>query len=364
MKIVSVEAIPITVPLAKPVVMSHITVERSHNVLVKVTTDDGVIGWGEGVEATDLTGETQQSIQAAIDFIGPRIIGQDPMRRSALWAEMSAMMYANETAVGAIDIALHDIAGKVLNVPVAELLGGVVRRSIPALTMVGSGVPEDDLQTAADKYAAGYRWFKVKLGIGDQTDELRTVQGLCDQLPDDAVICGDANQGWTEPEAVRFLQALAGYDVAFIEQPIQQGDLAAMARVANSSPVPICADQSVHSLRDVASFWRTGVAGVSLKLVKLGGITGVMHGAALCQSLGLSINLAGKIAESSVAAAANVHCAAAMHSIDFGCSPANQGISGDVTTKSLAVSDGAFELPEGPGLGVDVDNIGSDNIGS
>ncbi|MGI9597673.1 MAG: mandelate racemase/muconate lactonizing enzyme family protein [Acidimicrobiales bacterium] len=357
MKIVSVEAIPITVPLAKPIVMSHTTVERSHNVLVKVTTDSGIVGWGEGVEATDLTGDTQQAIQAAVEFIGPQILGQDPMRRNALWAAMSKMMYANETAVGAIDIAIHDIAGKALDVPVAELLGGVVRRSIPALTMVGSGVPEDDIAAATAKYEAGYRWFKVKLGIGDPADELETVRGLCDQLPDDVVVSGDANQGWTEPQAVRFLQALADYDVTFIEQPIQQGDLAAMARVANASPVPICADQSVHSLRDVASFWRTGVAGVSLKLVKLGGITGVMRGVALCESLGLSINLAGKIAESSVAAAANVHCAAAMNAIDFGCSPGNQGISGDVTTKSLAISDGNYDLPEGPGLGIDVDNI-------
>ena len=88
MKITSVEAVPITVPLAKPVVMSHITVERSHNVLVKVTTDDGTVGWGEGVEAIDLTGETQQSIQAAVELIGPRIVGQDPMRRTSLWCSM------------------------------------------------------------------------------------------------------------------------------------------------------------------------------------------------------------------------------------------------------------------------------------
>ncbi len=357
MQITNVEAIPITVPLAKPVVMSHITVERSHNVLVKVTTDDGLVGWGEGVEATDLTGDTQQSIQAAIEFLGPRIIGEDPMRRSALWSALSKMMYANETAVGAIDIALHDIAGKALGVPVVELLGGAVRRSVPALTMVGSGVPEDDLVAAQEKYAAGFRWFKVKLGIGDPADELRTVISLCDELPDDAVICGDANQGWTEPQAVRFLQGLAGYDVAFIEQPIAQGDNTAMARVAAASPIPICADQSVHSLTDVASFWRTGVAGVSLKLVKLGGITGVMAGASLCRTLGLSINLAGKIAESSVAAAANVHCAAAMHAIDFGCSPANQGITEDVSTKPLQLENGHFDLPTGPGLGIDVDNL-------
>lgn len=358
MKIVSVEAIPIQVPLTKPIVMSHITVHQSDNVLVKVTTDDGVIGWGEGVEATDLTGETQRSIQAAIEFMGERIIGQDPMRRTALWSEVANLMYANETAAGAIDIALHDIAGKVLDVPVAELLGGVTRREIPALTMVGSGVPDADIAAARAKYDQGYRWFKVKLGIGDIADELSTVLGMRAELPADAIVSGDANQGWSEPEAIRFLTALDGEDIRFIEQPIRQGDHAAMLRVTHASPIPICADQSVHSFADIASFWRTGVAGVSLKLVKLGGITGVMRGAHLCEALGLSINLAGKIAESSVAAAANIHCAAAMRAIDFGCSPGNQGISSDVSTKPLTIEDGHYTLPTGPGLGIDVDNLG------
>ncbi len=359
MQIISVEAFPITVPLVKPIVMSHITVHQSDNVLVKVTTDDGVVGWGEGVEATDLTGETQASIRAAIDFIGPQILGADPMRRSSLWADMNKMMFANDTAVGAIDIALHDIAGKVLDVPIAELLGGIARQSVPALTMVGSGVPDDDIAAARTKYDAGFRWFKVKLGIGEIADELQTVRGVRAELPPDAIVCGDANQGWSEPEAVRFLRGLDGLDIRFVEQPIVQGDHAAMLRIAHASPIPICADQSVHSFADIASFWRSGVAGISLKLVKLGGITGVMRGAALCETFGLSVNLAGKIAESSVAAAANVHCAAAMGAIDYGCSPGNQGLSGDVTTKPLTIIDGHYELPSGPGLGIDVDNIGS-----
>ncbi|MBK5266352.1 MAG: hypothetical protein JJE47_02875 [Acidimicrobiia bacterium] len=355
MKIVSVEAIPIAVPLTKPIVMSHITITQSNNVLAKVTTDTGIVGWGEGVEATDLTGDTQESIKAALEFLGPQIVGADPLRRTTLWWAMKKMMHANETAIGAIDMALYDIAGKEFGVPVVELLGGRVRDEVPVLTMVGSGVPDVDIQAAVTKYEAGYRWFKVKLGIGEVNDELKTVQGVRSELPPEAIVSGDANQGWDEPTAMRFLNGLSGLDVRFIEQPIPQGDHAAMVRIAQRSPIPICADQSVHSLNDVMSFGRTGVAGVSLKLVKLGGITGVMRGAALCESLGLSVNLAGKIAESSVAAAANIHCAAAMKAVDFGCSPGNQGISSDVTSHPLAIENGVIAVPTAPGLGIDVD---------
>lgn len=355
MKIVAVEAIPIAVPLTKPIVMSHITIEQSNNVLAKVTTDDGIIGWGEGVEATDLTGDTQPSIKAALEFIGPQLIGADALARTTLWWAMKKMIHANETAIGAIDMALYDIAGKKFGVPIVELLGGKARDRVPALTMVGSGKPDDDIQAAVTKHEAGYTWFKVKLGIGEANDELKTVQGVRNQLPPDCIVSGDANQGWDEPTATRFLGALDGVDIRFIEQPIQQRDHAAMVRIAQRSPIPICADQSVHSLNDIISFGRTGVAGVSLKLVKLGGITGVMRGAALCESLGLAVNLAGKIAESSVAAAANVHCAAAMKAIDFGCSPGNQGVRQDITSNPLTIENGHYAVPTAPGLGIEPD---------
>src|SRR5918998_6898161 len=98
MKIVSVEAFPVRVPLAKPIVMSHITIHQSDNVLVRVETDEGIEGWGEGVEATDLTGDTQLSIQAAVEFLAPLLVGEDPLRRSALFWTMRKVMHANETA--------------------------------------------------------------------------------------------------------------------------------------------------------------------------------------------------------------------------------------------------------------------------
>jgi L-alanine-DL-glutamate epimerase-like enolase superfamily enzyme len=128
-----------------------------------------------------------------------------------------------------------------------------------------------------------------------------------------------------------------------------------MIRVAHQSPIPICADQSVGSFDDILAFGRSGVAGVSLKLVKQAGITGVMRAASLCDTLGLAINLSGKIAESSVAAVANVHCAAAMHRVDFGASPANQGVARDVVTEPVQVVDGHFRVPTAPGLGIEID---------
>lgn len=355
MRISSVDTFPIVLPLVKPIKMSHITIERSENVLVRITTDTGIVGWGEGVEATDITGDEQTRILGSLEFLGPRLVGMDPLRRTELWHRMRSMIVGNETGISAIDMALHDIAGKAYGVSASQLIGGPVRDVVPALTMVGSGNPAADGETAAAKFAAGFRWFKLKLGIADPDTELETVHNVLEAVGPDSVVCGDANQGWTEQESIRFLGRLAGLPIRFIEQPVPKGDHASMMRVAAASPVPICADQSVDTFADIVLYGASAVAGVSLKAIKQGGITGLMRGAALCDTVGLSINLAGKIAGSSVAAAADVLSASAMHAVDYGCSPGNQGIAEDVTESPLEIAEGVVEVPTSPGLGIEVD---------
>lgn len=351
MKIVAVDTFPITLRLARPVHMSHVTLDRSDNVVVKVTTDTGLVGWGEGVPAMDVTGENQASILASVEELGSRLIGEDPMRRTALWLGLRRWVYANSTAIGALDTALHDITGKALGVPVVELLGGAGRDRIPALTLIGSGERAADLETLEERKQTGFRWFKLKVGIGDLDDEAETLALMAEDS--DLVVCADANGRWDEHDAARFLTGLSGSKVRFVEQPTMP--TAALVRLADHSPVALCADESARSLDDLIMLGRTAVAGVSLKLIKHGGITGVMRGAAVCDQVGLRINLAGKVAESAISAAANLHCAAAMSGTEFGCSPANQNVTVDVCADPPSVIGGDYEVPTGPGLGIDVD---------
>lgn len=332
--------------------MSNITIERSRNVVVKVTTTDGVVGWGEGVEALGITGENQRRMLASVDALGDRIIGADPLRRTDIWLGLTGSVYGNRTAIGAIDIALHDIAGRVYGVPVSALLGGASRQQVPALTLLGSGDRETDLAEFERRRDAGYRWFKLKVGIGEIDAEADTIREMADRHRD-TVVCGDANGAWTEQQSARFLSRLDGSRVRFVEQPTM--DTAALVRLAERSPVALCADESARSLDDIVALGRTAVAGVSLKLIKHGGISGIMRGATLCDQMGLRINLAGKVAESSISAAANLHAAAAMSDTAFGCSPAHAGLTADVTGSPPALVDGVFAVPDGPGLGIDVD---------
>lgn len=351
MRIASVETFPISLPLLKPVKMSQITITESHNVLVKITTDEGVVGWGEGVPSMDLTGENQGRIQAGIDDLGSRIVGESPLNPVDIWESFTRAVYGNTTSIGAIDIALHDIVGKVEGVAVSELLGGARRPEIPALTLVGSGDTAADLAAYKEKYSDGYRWFKLKLGIGRLEDEAETITQMA-ASHDDTVVCGDTNGGWSEADALRFLQLVEGSAVRFVEQPTMAVD--GLARLAEQTSVAICADESARSHEAIEAIGQTAISGVSLKLIKHAGITGLMRGAEICDRHSLQINVAGKIAESAIAAAANMHAASAMSDTAYGCSPGNLGVASDIAEEPPRSVSGLIAIPVGPGLGVDV----------
>jgi muconate cycloisomerase len=277
------------------------------------------------------------------------------MRINELWARLQTIRPRASTAIGAIDIAVHDLVGRALGVPVHQLLGGAVRDRVPALTLVGSGNPSADAEKLAERHESGFRWFKIKLGMAPADVELSTLAKAAELVGDEGVVCADVNEGWDEAEAKSFLDQVDGDRVRFIEQPVPRSDRDALLRLAETSPVKICADESAGSLAAIIGFLGTPIGGVSLKLIKHGGITGVMRGAGICSAGGLEVNLAGKVIESSVSAAANLHCAAAMDRIEYGCSPANQGVIRDVAQSPIVQVDGVFDVPTGPGLGVEVD---------
>lgn len=352
-RIVAVESFPVDVPLTKPFMMSNVRMTASPNVLVKVTDDEGRSGWGEGVSSLPVTGESQGRILATVETLKDRLIGRDPLDRTGAWLALQRHVKGNRTGIGALDIALHDLAGRILGVPVATLIGGRALDRTPVIALFGSGDPAADLELYLARYEEGYRWFKLKVGISSPDVEAETLARVAAVGHDDVVLAADANGAWDEYTAAAFIRRIADLPVRFFEQPVD--DRGALMRLVRSSPVALCADEHADSLDAVLGYVGTGLAGVSLKLVKLGGISGVMRGAAICRASGMAINLAGKIAETSIAAAANLHCAAAIGELDYGCSPANQLIARDVTAAPLTVESGSMRIPDGPGLGVEVD---------
>ena len=358
MKIRSIEPIAVSLPMKKPVQMAGETVARADNVLVRVESEDGVVGWGEAASAPVMTGETVASMMAAVDHMAPALLGRRAGDFGGATAAMDAVIYGNTAAKAAIEIALYDLIGRATGRPVHALLGAKHRSRMPVLAVIGSLDAAADIREARERFAAGYRAFKIKVGIAAAHADAERTRAITAALKrmGECLVSADANQGFGVDDAILYVRAIAGCGLDFFEQPVGARDLDGMARVAAASEVPIGADEGIHSRDDIARHHGSNAAqGCSLKAIKLGGLRALLEASRLCDRLGMRVNISCKTGESSVASAAAVHAAAAAPAIAWGLTVTSPGLAEDVAVEPLVVENGHVEAPDRPGLGIEVD---------
>ena len=220
--------------------------------------------------------------------------------------------------------------------------------------LLGNATPEQDIAEAQAKQAQGFDFFKLKIGVKPIAAEIAAAHAIRKALPD-ATLCADANCGLTLAAARRYAERTRDAGLMFIEQPLPADDIAGLKALARATKTPIGMDESIQSLADIEAVKRAGAKGVSLKLIKLGGFRDAIAAGKLCKKLGLKINVAAKIAETSIGTAAAVHLACAVPNVAWGVSLTNLYLAEDIVRRPIALRDGAVALPEGPGLGVEVD---------
>ncbi len=357
MKIKAIEPIAISLPMKKPVQMAAETVTRADNVVVRVEADNGAIGWGEAASAPTMTGETVASMMAAVDHMTPGLRGRGADDFAGVSAEMAARMYGNTSAKAAIEMALHDLVGRVTQRPVHALLGSKRRSTVPLLAIVGSEDAAADLRDAEARWAAGYRTFKIKVGLGAPQADAERTRFVCAGLKAKGacVVSSDANQGFTVDGALQYVRALGNCGLDFFEQPVEAHDLAGMMRIAEATLVAIGADEGIHSSADLEHHYARGVRGASLKAIKLGGLRAMLDACRLCERLGMNVNIACKTGESSIGSAAALHVAAVAPALAWGLSLTSGGLAEDTATAPLRLAGGQADVPDAPGLGVEVD---------
>jgi len=355
-KIKRIEPIAVSLPMKKPVFMAGVEIRQADNVLLRIEADNGTVGWGEAASALTMTGETVESMMAAILHMRPALEGRLAEDINGAQTAMAGRMYANNAAKAALEMALYDLVGRATSRPVHALLGGKRRDRVAALSVLSNGELNADLRDAENKKAEGFTAFKIKVGIAKPlTDGDRTRQ-ICKLLGKDVLICADANQGWSADDAVQYVRAVAGSGLTFFEQPVLADDVEGMAAVAAAADCAIGADESIHSLGDIRRHHAQNAAkGVSLKTIKLGGLQRVMAAGRLCDELKMAVNVSCKAGESSIACAAATHIAAALPQIAWGLTLSNEGLAEDVTANPMRVVRGHVDVPNRPGLGIDVD---------
>jgi muconate cycloisomerase len=356
LRIRRVDAIGLALPLKKPMAMSGVAVADARNLLVRIEAADRTVGWGEAASAPTMTGDTLAGLLAAVrDHLAPALIGENPWIRPALCRALRRQLVGNTGAHSAIEMALLDLCGRAAGLRLVDLVGGAMRTKIAPMWLLGNPTLEDDIAEALARKSQGFHEFKLKVGTKPLEAEIAATLALRQALGPAVPLSADANGGFTLAAARRYLDHTREADLQFLEQPLDPADLRGLAALERSCVVPIGADEGIHSLADIEAQARRGLAGVSLKLIKLGGMSAALEAAALCERLGLSISVAAKIAETSIASAAAVHLARAVPSVDWGVSLTHFYLAEDIVKAPLPLGAGAVALPDGPGLGVEID---------
>ena len=372
MKITGVEVHVLKSPLAEPFAFSQGWVRQRSATLVEVITDEGVIGWGEAF-AQGL--EPPEIAAAAIEYaLKPLLIGADPLATEVLWHRMyhATRDYGRKgsvvAAISALDIALWDIAGRARGEPIHKLLGGAFRDRVePYATgfyrIKGQGEAARLAEEAVRHHEAGFRLMKVKLGYGVE-DDIACMQAICRAIEGrDVSLMIDTNHAYGRAEALRLGRALADCKLRWYEEPVVPEDLRGYAEMREKLTMPIAGGENEHTMYGYRELFAAGAVDIAQPdLGSCGGITAARHIIALAQSHGVAVNP--HVWGSAIAQAASLQLIAALpvahHSL-FAQEPvfeydrSSHPFRQHLITEPILQQGGWVTIPDGPGLGVEID---------
>ena len=341
--------------------MSGETVTHANTLLLRLVDSEGREGWGETSAAPLMTGETLGSILANTAYLlkaAKEVSWKDPCE---IGNTQSRFLYANTSAKSCVELALLDLFAQAREEPVWSLLRKVHRIEssaapdpLPVLRMLGGSL-ETEIADARALRVQGYRHWKIKVGVYDLNTDLQRVAAICAALEGDT-ISADANGAFTLEQAVAFCRSDLASHLSFVEQPIAAGhSITDFASLKTVSPLPICLDESIHGIDTINVCADNGVMdGASLKLIKLGGMLPGMRAAIELEKRGLNLNLACKVAETSLSAAATASIGFAMNGAPWGLSMSNAYLEYDICDVPLAASQGRLKVEQLNSVGIGV----------
>ena len=328
------------------------------DVIVKIFSDDEFVGVGAAAPDIGFFGEPWESVRAMIDhYISPNLIGLDPFDVEFIMQVVNQSGgFHSVLAASAIDLALYDLLGKILNLSVSKLLGGCQKDKVLLATEVPRGTPEKMAEHSFEYYEQGVRGFKAKIGSNAEQDA-KSLKAMREILGEKVSLRADANQGYAPKDAIKLCHLAEKYDVGLelLEQPCRKWDLDGMARVTKTVNIPIEADESAFSLYDVMNIIKKGAADViNAKVAKAGGIYGVKKWSAVAESAGLGTVIGTEWGVGSQIAA-KLHLGGSTKNVHPIIEFTEIMIHDTLLSKPLELKDGYLEIPKGPGLGLELD---------
>lgn len=325
--------------------------------LLEIVTDGGITGWGEASPWPVFTGTVEASAAALHVHLRPHLVGADPLLVEKHLATADAVLVQAPEAKAALETALLDVAGRAVGLPAAELTGGRHRGAVPLSFSVANPDFDADLDDIARIYEDGVRIFKLKTGFAGHAFDVMRLEKLRERYGGEVSLRVDYNQGLRACDALRIVRDLEAFRLDFIEQPVRMHERAALAEIARALDTPVMADESVFDARDALAGAAMRLADVfSLKIMKSGGIRRALEVAAIARAAGIGV-YCGCMFETGIAHAAGAHLAAALPDLHLGCEfymPTYYARE-DLLAEPFPVRGGFVHVPDGPGLGVEMD---------
>lgn len=291
MKITKIEVFQIDLPLTHPYLLSggRLRFEKIDSTFVRIQTDDGLHGWGEGCP----WGHTYlpahgPGIRAGIETLAPFLIGENPCALRHMNRVMDLQLPGHEYVKSAIDMACWDILGKQAGLPVYMLMGGAEATPVEVNSSISTGTSEEMLALMEDASRDGYKWHSAKIGGTDTKADIERINGVEAGLPDDEQVTFDVNRAWEPATAISVLNSVESR--SWVEQPCQSLDQC--GRVSRKVPQPIMLDECMHTFQDHLEAWKNECgSGVKVKPNRVGGLTKALQIRDFCVSIGWPMHI-------------------------------------------------------------------------
>lgn len=357
MKILHTDIYRLNIPFTQPLKVAIGEITSAANTVIKISTDAGLVGWGEASPAAYITGDSQATNYQTAQQLAVLIKGRDPLEIESRMAEINGFIVGEPSIRSAFDMALYDIAAKAANMPLYQFLGGSLREIRTDLTIGMQDTVEQTVVQAQAILDAGFDAIKMKVGRPGLED-VAHVKAVRELVGPAIHIKIDSNQGWDYPAAVANITAMKSLDLQYSEQPLAVWDFENLARLRDKVDLPICADESVFTDKDALKLIKLGAADyLNIKLGKAGGIHTGLKINAIAEAAGCKCMI-GCFGESRLALSAAAHLAMARPNITFLDLDSAYAFKSDPVIGGMRYDEnvgGVIHLAEGPGLGAEFD---------
>jgi L-alanine-DL-glutamate epimerase-like enolase superfamily enzyme len=327
--------------------------------ILALQADDGTIGYGYAAAFTHL-GATNAAVESVIQRLVPLIVGKDCLDIESNIQITDKGITGNHPAKSGIDCALHDLAARVLKVPMYHLFGGKVRSSIPVCRMLALKNPAQTAEKARARVDEGYKCLKMKVA-GNVAEDVARLREVRKAVGDDIRLTADPNMSYSAKDAIAFVERSAEYNLDMIEQPVREFDLEGLATVTRSVSIAVEADESAFSPQSTFNLAsRRIVDAVSMKITKMGGLRKVHAAAKICEAAAIGCRMGATVGSRLLTAHA-LHLCASLPHLTYPSELAEFLHVTEDPFEGLEVRDGAIIIPDdiGPGVHLRKDIHGS-----